>query len=346
MIPIIFGEGPVKPQSRVYWVAVDLGTSTIKASVLDKRNNPVRLSYPMGDHATTLLSSVVVVTEDKKVIIGDYATQLGVSNPNMRVYDWLHSVHKSLIAKTIFETIKQASIKHYNNSSIGVVLLYNNIVDPELECIAKTVFGEVQTMQVGKVLKHIISPNSNLMLIADFGESAFRVTLQDKAKCLYQNYNNSLGFSSFDMLSLIDCGDVSSHSSIEIALLGQMMQRIKIMANNGGEVVLPNNISAKGNSLSSSFEQKMTTFLYQCFEECTNALKSSSKSWNDIEEVVFVGGGAHSNIIDTIFEKYMQSHCTLVSYNSKNSGFDAQYAATNCAIQMPLRTNTGVVIKY
>lgn len=328
------------------WVAVDLGASTIKASVLDKGNNPVRLSYPMGDYTTTLLSSVVVVTEDKKVIMGDYASQLGVSNPNMRVRDWLHSVHKSLIAKAIFETIKQASVRHYNDSNIGIVLLYNNTVDSELKNIAEIVFSEVKTIQAGEVLKRIISPDSNLVLVADFGESAFRVTLQEKTKCLYQNANSTLGFSSFDMLSLIDCDDASSHSSIEIALLGQMMQRIKIMANNGGEVVLPNNISAKGNSLSSSFEQKMTTFLYQCFEECSNALKSSSKSWNDIEEVVLVGGGAHSNIIDTIFEKYMQSHCTLVSYNSKNRGFDAQYAITNCAIQMPLRTNTGVVIKY
>ena len=323
------------------WVAVDLGASTIKASVLDKGNNPVRLSYPMGDYTTTLLSSVVVVTEDKKVIMGDYASQLGVSNPKMRVRDWLHSVHKSLIAKAIFETIKQASVRHYNDSNIGIVLLYNNIVDQELKSIAETVFSKVKTILAGEVLKRIISPDSNLVLIADFGESAFRVTLQEKTKCLYQNANSTLGFSSFDMLSLIDCDDASSHSSIEISLLGQMMQRIKIMANNGDDVVLPNNMSAKGNSLSSSFEQKMTTFLYQCFEECTNALKSSSKSWNDIEEVVFVGGGAHSNIIDTIFEKYMQSYCTLVSYNSKNSGFDAQYATTNCAIQMPELKDVG-----
>lgn len=328
------------------WVAVDLGASTIKASVLDKGNNSVRLSYPMGDYTTTLLSSVVVVTEDKKVIMGDYASQLGVSNPNMKVRDWLHSAHKSLIAKAIFETIKQASVRHYNDSNIGVVLLYNNTVDPELKSIATNVFSEVKTMQFGEVIKRIISPNSNLVLVADFGESAFRVTLQEKVKCLYQNSNNALGFSSFDMLSLIDCKELESHSSIEISLLGQMMQRIKIMANNGGEVVLPNNISAKGNSLSSSFEQKMTTFLYQCFEECSNALKSSSKSWNDLEEVIFVGGGAHSNIIDTIFEKYMQSHCTLVSYNSKNRGFDAQYATTNCAILAPeLKEVKGVVVE-
>ena len=316
------------------WVAVDLGASTIKASVLDKGNNPVRLSYHMGDYTTTLLSSVVVVTEDKKVIMGDYASQLGVSNPNMRVRDWLHSVHKSLIAKAIFETIKQASVRHYNDSNIGIVLLYNNTVDSELKSIAEIVFSEVKTIQAGEVLKRIISPDSNLVLVADFGENAFRVTLQEKTKCLYQNANSTLGFSSFDMLSLIDCDDASSHSSIEIALLGQMMQRIKIMANNGGEVVLPNNISAKGNSLSSSFEQKMTTFLYQCFEECTNALKSSSKSWSDVEEVVFVGGGAHSSIIDAIFKEYMQSHCSLVSYNSKNDGFDAQFALSHCAIQI------------
>ncbi len=328
------------------WVAVDLGTSTIKASVMDKSNKPIRLSYPMGDYATTLLSSVVVVTENKKVILGDYASQLGVSNPNMRVYDWLHSSHKTLIARSIFETIKDASIKHYDETNIGIVLLHNNIVDPELKSVAETVFSEVKTMQVGEVLKRMISPNSNLILVADFGESAFRVTLQDKTKCLYHNSNKTLGFSSFDMLSLIDCNDASSHSSIELSLLGQMMQRIKILANNGDEVILPNNISAKGNFFSSGFEQKMTTFLYQCFEECSNALKSASKSWNDVEEVVFIGGGAHSNIIDTIFEKYMQSYRALVSYNSNNREFDAQYAATNCAIQMPLRANTGVVIKY
>ncbi len=316
------------------WVAVDLGTSTIKASVMDKGNKPIRLSYPMGDYATTLLSSVIVVTENKKVILGDYASQLGVSNPNMREYDWLHSSHKTLIARSIFETIKDASIKHYDETNIGIVLLHNNIVDPELKSIAETVFSEVKTMQVGEVLKRMISPNSNLILIADFGESAFRVTLQDKTKCLYHNSNKTLGFSSFDMLSLIDCNDASSHSSIELSLLGQMMQRIKILVNNGDEVILPNNISTKGNSLSSCFEQKMTTFLYQCFEECSNALKSVSKSWNDVEEVVFIGGGAHSNIIDTVFEKYMQSHCSLVSYNSKNREFDVQYAASNCAIQI------------
>lgn len=328
------------------WVAVDLGISTIKASVSGKSNKPVRLSYPMGYYETTLLSSVVVVTEDENVIMGDYASQLGVIDPNMKVYDWLHSSNKSLIATKFFETIKQAAIKHYSNQNIGIVLLYNNITDPELKSIAGTVFYEVKTMQVGDVVKRIISPSSNLILIADFGESAFRVTLQGKTQCVYQTSNNTLGFSSFDMLSLIDCKETESHSCMEIAILGQMMQKVKMLVNNGEDVVLPKNISAKGNSLVQSFEQNMTTFLYQCFEECSNALKVASKSWSNIDEVVFIGGGAHSNIINTVFEKYMQSHCALVSYNSKNHEFDAQFAASHCAIQFPLREKSEVIIKY
>lgn len=326
------------------WVAVDLGISTIKASVLDKSSKPMHLSYSMGNYETTLLSSIVVRNE--QVILGDYASLLSIFDPCAKVIAWKSSNEKSLIAKTVFEAIKDAAARHYNNQNIGIVLLYNNIVDSELTSIAKEIFNEVKVMQAVDVIKRIISPNSDLMLIADFGESAFRVTLQDRCHSLYQNSNESLGFSAFDMLSLIDCIDPSSHNSIEIALLGQMMQRIKILLNNGNEVCIPNKFSVKGNSIKEAFEQKMTTFLYQCFEECSNALKAVSKSWSDIEEIVFIGGCAHCNILDTVFDKYMQSQYPLVSYNSKNSGFDAQFAASNCAIQLPLRTNTGVVIKY
>ena len=328
------------------WVAVDLGTSTIKASVLDKSNKPVRLSYSMEGYETTLFSSVVVVTENGDVVIGGIASLLGVSDPNMKVYDWLHSPNKNLIATKILKTIKQASSKHYSDQNIGIVLLYNHVADPDLENIAGTVFSEVKTIQVGEAIKRIISPNANLILIADFGESAFHVTIQEKSKCLSQNYNSALGFSSFDMLSLIDCKTLSSLNSTEIALLGQMMQYIKILANNGEKIILPNHLLVKENSLVDSFEQKMTTFLFQCFEECSNSLKGISKSWNDIDEVAFIGGGAHSNILNSVFEKYMQSHCSLASYNSKKMEFDAQFAASHCAIQMPHRENTGFAIKY
>lgn len=334
------------------WVAVDLGKSTIKATVLDKSNRPIRLSYPMGSYATTLFPSAVALTEEGNVVLGDYALQFGMYNPKLEVKDWYSSTRKTLIARAIFERIKQASIKHYSDSNIGIVLLHNNIEDPELRSIAETVFSKdnVKTMHAGEVFKRTLSPNSKLMLIADFGESAFRVILQEETKCLYNERNErnaTLGFSSIEMLPLIDPVDLSSHNSVDKRLLGQIMQRIKILVNNGEDVILPHDMSAKGNSLANSFEQKMTTFLYQCFDECTNALKTVSKSWKNVEEVVFVGGGAHSNIIDTVFNKYIQSHgTTLVSYNSKNIGFDAQYATANCAILAPeLKEVKGVVVE-
>lgn len=327
------------------WVAVDMGISTIKASVLD-RNKPVRLTYSMEGYETTLLSSVAVVV-DETVTVGDYASLFGAYDPSIVVYDWLHSSNKALIARTFLSIIKDAAIKHYSDENVGLVLLYNNIIDSDIENIAKTIFREVKTMQVSDVIKRAISPNSDLMLIADFGESAFRITLQNKSKCVYQNFNESLCFSSLDMLSLVDCLNLSSRSSMEIALLGKIIRKIKILANNAEKFMLPISFRVKGNSLQDSFEQKMTTFLYQCFEECTNTLNGVSKSWKDVDEIVFIGGGACSSILDDVFYKYMQSQDSLKSYNSMNSGFDVQYAASHCAIQMAeLKEEDGVIVEF
>ncbi|MCQ2053148.1 MAG: hypothetical protein MJZ03_04355 [archaeon] len=326
------------------WVAVDLGISTIKASVLNG-NKPVRLTHSMEGYETTLLSAVSVVI-DGTVVLGDYASLLGVNNPSIIVNNWLHTSDKALIAGTFLSAIKEAAIKHYSDENIGIVLLYNQKTDSGLVSIAEKVFREVKTMQVSDVIKRSISPNSDLMLIADFGESAFRVTLQDKSRCVYQNVNENLCYSSIDMLSLVDCPDLSSKSSMEIALLGQIMRRIKILANNGTKLILPSGIKVKGNSLKDNFEQKMTTFFYQCFEECTNTLNSVSKSWKEVDEIVFIGGGASSCILDAVFSKYMQSYGNIVSYNIKNKGFDAQFAATHCAIQVPeLKETSGVTVE-
>ena len=49
---------------------------------------------------------------------------------------------------------------------------------------------------------------------------------------------------------------------------------------------------------------------------------------------MFVGGGSHSSIIESVFEKYMRDYHPLMSYNSKHPGFDAQYAATFCTMQI------------
>ena len=76
----------------------------------------------------------------------------------------------------------------------------------------------------------------------------------------------------------------------------------------------------------------MKNFLIQCFEECTNTLKAVSKSWKDIDEIVFVGGAANSIYLESVFKHYMQSYCSIDTYNSKNRKFDVLYAAVNCAV--------------
>ena len=327
------------------WVTVDFGASTVKASVLDRRNHPVRLSYSMGDYETTSLSSVAVVTDDKNVVIGDYALLLGIDNPGIQQIDWLKSADKAIIAKAFCDAIYKAAMNHYADTDIGMVILFTETLDSELERIAKIVFREVSSMQVGSVIKSIISPQSDLMLIADFGERAFRVIMQDKYRTVFQLSNESLGFSAVEVLPPTGFEE-SAFDSMQIALMGRIIQHVKILANNGERVILPDNLSVDVNTFMESFEQKITTYFYQCFEECTNALKSLSKSWTDIGEVVFIGGGACCSILDSVFEKYMQIYCPLVSYNRKNRDFDPQYAASRCAIQMPLWATEEFAIKY
>lgn len=329
------------------WVAVDIGVSYIKASVLDKEDNPIRLLYSMGGYDTTRLSSEVALSDGDKVLLGDMVSWGLIRNPEMKVVDWLHSTTiKSLIARHVFEYIKRAVIKHYSDCNIGLVLLYDDVPDNDLYSVAGLVFDEVRTLCSGHVIKQIISPDSRLMIIADFGAGAFKVSIRDNTNCLYYHKDSSLGMDKVDMLSLIDYSPSTAQSSIEISLLGQIMQSFKIMANNGEDYFLPKDIVANSASIRGKFERIMTTFLYQCFEECTNALNSVSKSWKDMNDILFVGGGANSALLLAAFSKYMQSYGGYEPYNLLDINFDVQYAASHCAIQIPLHSIQEVVIKY
>lgn len=317
------------------WVAVEFGKSTIKASVLNENNKPIRLSYPMCGYETTFFSSVVYCNDDN-VSVGDYASLLGTIDPGSIEVNWMSSEKdkdiKKKIAKSIFETIKHAAIRHYKDANIGIVLLYNNELDKDLYNTAQAMFYDVKTMTCCNVLQKILFPNLNHpVLIVDFGDSALKISLMDKNNAFYKN--DKLGFCTIDMFSLIDFEDVSSLTNRETRILSELIQCIKVRANNGENTILPK--FAKCNDITNKIQQKMTTYFYQCFDECSNALKSWSKSWNDINDVIFIGGGAHSTIINSTFHKYIENYRPMDSYNSKNTDFDAQYAATHCAVQMP-----------
>ena len=133
--------------NKTKWVAIDLGKSTVKASVLGENNKPMRLQYHMRGYETTLLSSVVYRNDDN-VTIGDYASLLGAIDPSSIEINWMSSDKdvKKTIAKSIFETIKDAASMHYDDSNIGVVLLHDDKLDIDVYDTARAIFCNVKTI--------------------------------------------------------------------------------------------------------------------------------------------------------------------------------------------------------
>ena len=146
---------------------------------------------------------------------------------------------------------------------------------------------------------------------------------------------------------MVDSVQWEAFPDAESSLYGLLIQRAKVALNSGSPVILPYETKIKGCAIHSEYEKCMATFLYQCFEECSNSLRACSKAWEDVTNVLFVGGGANSSIINDVFERYMQGQgSALKSYNTIDTLFDPQYAVTHIALQLPLRGKTDVIIKY
>lgn len=331
------------------WVAIDIGSSEVKASVLDKKNTPVRLNYPTGGYYTTRLSSDVVIMASGEIVVGDDAMLLGVMNPSLLVSDWQHHSRKEDICKTFLSFVYNAAKKHYDDNAIGAVVLYERVEDERLIKVCKQIFAETKPMESSMVYaKAMPSIKSGVTVIADFGAQNFKVSILENGSQKSFTCNSDLGFRNLDLEFLIDSVQWDSLTDVESSLYGVLVQRAKVALNDGNPVVLPYETKIKGCAINNEYEKCMTTFLYQCFEECSNSLRACSKAWGDVTNVLFVGGGASSCIINGVFERYMQGQgCALKSYNVTNARFDVQYAATHCAIQMPwLREFGKVIVKY
>lgn len=331
------------------WVAIDIGSSEVKASVLDKKNSPVRLNYPTGGYYTTRLSSDVVIMASGEIVVGDDAMLLGVMNPSLLVSDWQHHSRKEDICKTFLSFVYNAAKKHYDDNAIGAVVLYERVEDERLIKVCKQIFAETKPMESSMVYAKAMSGiKSGVAVIADFGAQNFKVSILENGSQKSFACNSGLGFRNLGLEFLIDSVQWDSLTDVESSLYGVLIQRAKVALNSGNPVILPYETKIEGCAIHSEYEKCMTTFLYQCFEECSNSLRACSKAWGDVTNVLFVGGGASSCIINGVFERYMQGQgCALKSYNVTNARFDVQYAATHCAIQMPwLREFGKVIVKY
>lgn len=330
------------------WVAIDIGSNEVKASVLDKKNTPVRLNYPMGGYYTTRLSSDVVITTSGEIIVGDDAMLLGVMNPSLLVSDWQHHSRKEDICKALLSLVYNAAKKHYDNDVIGAVVLYERVKNERLIKACEQIFAETKPMELSVVFaKAMPSLKSGVTVIADFGAQNFKVSILENGSQKSFTCNSDLGFRNLDLEFLIDSVQWDSLTDVESSLYGVLVQRAKVALNDGNPVVLPYETKIKGCAINNEYEKCMTTFLYQCFEECSNSLRACFRAWGDVTNVLFVGGGANSCIINGVFERYMQGQgCALKSYKTIDTLFDSQYAATHMALQLPLRQKTDVIIKY
>ena len=330
------------------WVAIDIGYSEVKASVLDKKNTPVRLNYSMGGYYTTRLSSDVVIMASGEIVVGDDARLLGVMNPSLLVSDWQHHSRKEDICKAFLSFVYNAAKKHYDDNAIGVVVLYERVKDERLIKTCEQIFAETKPMELSMVFaKAMPSIKSGVTVIADFGAQNFKVSMIEDGTQKSFTCNPDLGFRNIDLELLIDSVQWDTLTDVESSLCGILIQRAKVALNSGEPVVLPYATKIKDCTINSEYEKCMTTFLYQCFEECSNSLRACSKAWGDVTNVLFVGGGANSSIINNVFERYMQGQgCALKSYNTIDTLFDPPYAATHMALQLPLRRKTDVIIKY
>ncbi len=317
------------------WVTIDIGTAEIKASVLDLRNRPSKLSYTMSGYSTTHLPNEVAVSTEGEIITGDDATLL-----RMMGSDTARKKDAKDVWRAIFMKIHNAAKEYYKEEAVGAVIMYDEPsgCNAEKEEIAKEVFSEMQTMNSSDVInKAIPELRKGLNIILDFGAENFKISISNNGEYKSFSKNSDLGFSKLDISPLIGNVGYEALNTTELLILGEMVERLKIALNNRGDVNIPPCISTSKESIIKGYEQIITKFLYKCFDECFNSLSSVSKKWDDVDNIIFIGGGANCKLMDAIFERYMEGKgCNLHSYNRLNHDFDPQYASTHCAISIPL----------
>lgn len=328
------------------WVSIDIGTTEVKASVLDKRNTPIRLSYPMSGYYTTRLTTEVIITTDGDIIVGDDATLIGTIKPELLILDWQRHPRKADIYKTLLTYIGNAAREFYKDDILGAIILYNRSEDKVFIETAKKLFSDCKSIRSSENISIAIPElKAGITVIADFGANSFKVSIIERGILKSFTQNTDLGFQSFDMNFLIDFNQFENLTSTEQSLYGIMIQRTKIALNNATPFYNLFKTKAMSHNIKNEYEKCMTTYLYQCFEECLNALQTYSKTWNDVTNILFVGGGANSSIINTVFERYIEGKgSTLRAYNQTNKQLDSQYIATHVALQVPISSTKELAV--
>ena len=330
------------------WVAIDLGRNEIKAAVRDIAGQPTKLLYNNNGRMYSYMPSEGFEYTHGKVYMGNYLPIVGALFPERICYSKAPETENSYF-NTLFATIKDAASQHYNDSSIGVVLLYEKENNDKIIPIAKSYFAEVQQKCSSEVLSSVLYSNEGTSMIIDISMSALKMSLLEKGNAPAYYLSNELGFSTIDISEMI--GYTITDNYTENYLHGQILEDVRIRLCQGKEDLFFGDVlnvdSSNSSIIKKNFEDCMTRYLYRCFDVCSKNLKQLSKNWNDINNIICCGSASnYVRMKETICEFLRGCSTDINALKITIYDKDAQWAAAFSTLQLPLLEESGVIVEF
>lgn len=330
------------------WVAIDLGGSYVKASVKEGYT-PSRLTYSRGDYQTTQFSSSVVCVDQDHLYLCDDTILAELLYPESLVQDWRKHEAREQIARAILMQVKEAAQRIFPKEEVGAILLHDKVQpEPWLQIIGEEIFGKDgirMAMGAEELLRSIPGLQSGYIMLVDFGDKSLKINIfnrlsgAEKISCWE---NMDLGFSTIDLSELIEEWPIG----MSLMPFGRMMERVREALNLGEKPTIPVGVVHDETLLYEHFKKEIHRYAKRCFEECGHRLESLQLDWEDLTELVLVGGAVQGKYLNTLFSDYMNGEgCRLKTYNSRHAEFDATYAMAHAAVNNQKSANSKVTVE-
>ena len=335
------------------WIAIDIGNSEIKVAVRGLNNKPAKLLYDNHGQKYSHLPSESYHIDEDYFYIGYYISIIGALYPD-RIIDIKDKIKNEVLIKTLLDKIKQAAVFHYNDTSIGSLILYDdnkyNDYEPMIK-IAELLFDDVKQVCSSEVLWSSKCKKLKNVMVIDITMSSLKVSyIENGIKTAYF-LNKDLGFSSVDISQLIGYIPSNNSSMIELFLQGFFVEKARMDLCQGCmEDLLLEVLNIHNKDLSkikAMFEDQMMKYLFKCFDICGQNLKKISKTWDDINGVIFCGGAANYHRLAETYNLYLNNNGfdvdknNIITYNK-----DAQWAAVNAAVKQDYDVNLDFDIEF
>lgn len=325
------------------WVSIDIGSNEIKAAVRDNTGKPTKLPYENNGVSSTYMPSEVF--NNGVITVGEQAMMLGYLAPENLVFDWQNDRMSDEILRNFFSIIKENAVKYYATNEIGAVILFGDRDNNNIKNVARDVFHEVQSKNSYEVLGLSNNISNGLSLVVDFGYSSLKICLMESGKMVSFIAEN-IGFSSLDMVEVVNVEVDGFCSDAEVAIYGQLLDRLRIslLCNERNAIVSYFEDKCK-NSIQSIFDVYMSKYLLKCWSSCTASIRNISRCWEDIDSVIITGGaGNYYKILDSFTKfktDYLGASINPFVIRAKDSGWQSAFSA----LKLPLRQENGIIIR-